>query len=244
MATPIDYYSDKNFLNFINAIDLTLIKHFSNMLFDSDRTKVIYSSNAYAFRKRASNNDGNLDLPFLNFRLTNYEVGPRSWWNQSAYTRGIFIKEIEEKMRIAPITLSYESSFWCHRDSELKYAFSEVNWDADNKTILNEQHETAPKPYITVNEEDISLPAVLNYEGLQFEPEYNEQDWLERNNIHSASIDFSLDTYALKTNADITIPTELILEFAYAFGEEDVSTDKYDTLIKKIIDHDNETVID
>ena len=58
------FYSTKNFIHVRHAINLALITHFSNMLFDGDTSRIIYSTNAYAFRTRSNQNDGNLSLPF------------------------------------------------------------------------------------------------------------------------------------------------------------------------------------
>jgi hypothetical protein len=197
---------------------------------------VQYSSNAYAFRKRSSNNSGLLKLPFLNFRQVGYEAGDRTWWNADLYTKGIFIEEIEQKVIAAPITIQYEASFWAHIQTDLQYAFSEIMFDADNKTILNLGSEQVSKPYVEIDGETVYLPAVLSYTGLDYEPEYNEQDWLEQNNIHSASLNFEVNTFALKTNANITIPTTLVFEFAHKFATaDDVNTDDYDVAYEYVI---------
>lgn len=245
MAEAItSFYSTKNFIHVRHAINLSLISHFANMLFDGDTSRIVYSTNAYAFRDRSDYNNGNLNLPFLNFKTTNYEAGERTWWHSRAYSLGRYIPELGEiNIQFAPITVSYEASFWCGRDDELSYAFSEIIWDADNKTIL--------KPYVDIETdsggetsfEQLAIPGLLNYEGLSFEPEYNEQDWLERNNIHSASLDFSIDSFALKTNTNVYVPIEVLLEFAYKFEtEEDISTDDYDELYTWVVDHIEEKV--
>lgn len=201
-----NYYQDSSFLNVLYIIDLSLISHFSNMLFSGDQSRVIYSSNDYAFRKRSDNNISNLNLPFMNFRLKNYEVGERIRWNLPSNSQGVFIDEIDAKMRFSPILLNYEASIWFHRDFDIKYAFNEIVWDSDNKTLL--------RPHATVDSVDIDFPAHLGYSGPTLDPQYNEKDWLEKNSIHSATIDFEIQSFALKTNTDVTIPTDLIFNFA------------------------------
>jgi len=229
MAVVSSYYSDKNFLNIAYAIDLSLISHFSSMLFNNDVNRVQYSSNAYAMRKRSDNNNGRLDLPFLNFKAVSYEPGERAWWNASAYTKGVYIPELSQKIKMAPVTIGYEASIWLHKDSDLRYAFSELIFDADNKTILNVQQAT----YIDINGQTVSLPTVLNYTGLDFEPEYNEQDWLERNNIHSASLDFEIGTFAIKSNDNICIPERVLFNFA---NTKDMKNYTYDEVYNFLVE--------
>lgn len=231
MGAPTEqsYYQDEAFLNVAYSLDLSIINHFSNYLFKGDNSRIQYSSNEYAFRERAKRNDGQLDLPFMNFKATGYEAGERTWWSAKAYATGAFIDEIGHKIQFAPVNISYEASLWFHKDYDLRYAFSEVMWDADNKTLL--------QPAVEVEGETIYFPGLLSYEGLQFEPQYNEQDWLERNKIHSASIDFTFSTYALKSNTTgFWIPTEICFEFAYSKGL-DPSVDDYDKAYNLVVDH-------
>ncbi len=201
-----NYYQDSSYLNTFYIIDLALITHFANMLFGGDQSRVVYSSNEFAFRKRSENNVSNLNLPFMNFRLKSHEVGERIRWNLPSNSQGVFIDEIDAKVRFSPILLNFEASMWFHRDFDIKYAFNEIIWDSDNKTLL--------KPHVTIDAVDVDFPAHLSYSGPSLDPEYNEKDWLEKNNIHSATIDFEIQSFALKTNTDITIPTGLVFNFA------------------------------
>ncbi len=211
-----NYYQDSNYVNVLYIIDLSLISHFSNMLFNGDQTRVIYSSNDFAFRQRSENNASNMNLPFMNFRLKSHTVGERIRWNLPANSQGVYIDQLDAKVRFSPIKLSYEASIWFHRDFDIKYAFNEIVWDSDNKTLLK-PHATITSGSAGGNPEtsvDVDFPAHLGYDGPSLDPQYNEKDWLERNNIHSATIDFEIDSFALKTNNDITIPTDLLFNFA------------------------------
>lgn len=218
MAITNEYYKNVNFLNIMYATDIAMMQHFANLFFHGDMSRVIYSSNAYAFRKRADKNDGNLNLPFINLYMNTYEPGDRLHWNSPMYTKGTYIPELGEKVRYAPITLDYEASYWCHTDYDVKYAFSEFLWDTDNKTIL--------APSVQIKEMDIPFPAHLSYDGLDLNPEYNETDWLERNKIHSASIDFQIETLTLKSNVDISIPNKVLFNFVMSQGGDTGSVEE------------------
>lgn len=233
MAINNRYYTNTNFLTIVYSVDYILIEHFANMFFNGDKSRIIYSSDEYAFRKRANQNEGNLNLPFMNFYMVNYDPGERTRWNVNAYATGLFIPELQTKVRFAPIQLDYEASFWTHTNYDINYAFSEFVWDTDNKTIL--------KPWVNIQEQEVAFPAHLSYDGLDFNPQYKENDWLERNKIHSASADFTVETLALKVNENISIPEEVVFNFAYSQGIEEGS---FDEVYTKLIDHINETTIE
>ncbi len=207
------FYEDQNFLSVVFACDIAIENHFKSLLFLDQSNRIVYATNAFAMRKRSDENDGELDLPMLNYRMTNYEPGIRTWWNLSSYTQGVYIPELEEKVKYAPITLTYEASFWAHRVDELIYAISEMNFDADNTTTLF--------PTVEIQSIDFPISALLSYSGNQYEPTYTESDWLERNNIHTITLPFTIDTMALKTNSDITIPIEVILDMYAFYGNID-----------------------
>jgi len=228
------FYEDQNFLTTLSSVDLTIMNHFSNLLLLGELDRVVYSRDAYAFRERSNKNKGKLELPFINLKLTDYSMGLREWWNQTAYAKGLYIDELGDKIMFAPITLSYECTFWCHREDELRYAFTQVIADADNKTIL--------QPSITILEKEVAFPALLGYNSPVFEPEYTEHDWLEKNKIHSASLPFNLDSFVLKIDGDevFWIPETLVLNFANAIPELTGTT--YNETYQFVIDHVNETI--
>jgi hypothetical protein len=158
------FYADSNFINISYAIDIALFSHFANLLFNNDQTRVVYASNAYAFRKRANDNEGNLNLPFMNFKTINYNIGMRERWNVRAASTGVYISELEKKLIFSPVLVSYEASFWCHRDDELRYAISETVFDADNKTIL--------RPTLEIDSEDVFLSG-QNYDDVDVTSNYD-----------------------------------------------------------------------
>jgi hypothetical protein len=205
----INYYANNSFINTEYAIDIALFTHMADMVFNGDQQRIIYSSNDYALRKRSDENKGKLDLPFFNFRITDNVTGDRRWWNAKGYG-GIYINELERKIAYRPIQLAYEATYWCHRDDELRYAFNQFNWDSDNKTILQAQIDVEKG----TSSEPLGIPCVLSYSGNSFDPQYDESAWLEENHIHTASINFEIETFALKDNYDVTITEEVLFNFA------------------------------
>ena len=230
---PSFYASETNFINIGYALDLAIESHLTDILLKSTLSRIIYSSNAYALRKRAKENSGNLSLPFINYKMTGYDPGDRSRWNVRAYSKGVFVPDLNIKVIYAPIRLEYEATYWCHRDDELRYAITQLDMDADNKTILN--------PTVTIDSQEVSFPSYKEYTNITYDPDYDENDWLERNKIHSATMDFAYETFILQTNSDITIPTSVI--FNWAAGNDYDTTD-YDEIMTFVVNHLTETVIE
>lgn len=234
------YYQDQNFLNTTYALDISLEAHFSSFLFPLEETsteRIVYADNSYALRRRAElehrkGNNTNLNLPFMNYKLTSYDFGQQDWWNNEAFSRGIFLDDIGIKVRISPVLLEYEATFWSHRDDEIRYAYTELRFDADTKTTVNSS--------IEINSQEVPFVGQLGYTGLAFDPTYTESDWLERNKIHSIALDFEVVTFMMKANAEIAIPETVILEFNTLHGLEQTAT-REETL-EAIIDHFSDTV--
>ena len=227
---PSFYADDTNFLNIGYALDIAIETHIASILLKDELDRVIYSSDAYALRKRSRDNKGLLDLPFVNYKITGYDPGDKSRWNVRAYSKGIYVPELQQKVIFAPIRLEYESTYWCHRDDELRYAITQLDLDADNKTIL--------RPYVTIEGEDLSFPSYKEYTNVDFDPQYNELDWLERNKIHSAKMDFAYETFVLQMNSDITIPTSVIFNFASGHGYQDkIDDEDYDDVYTFVVNH-------
>ena len=53
---------------------------------------------------------------------------------------------------------------------------------------------------------------MLDYK-LDYDPVYDEQDWLKTNNIHSITLDFVAETFYVMDNEDICVPRKVLLEF-------------------------------
>jgi hypothetical protein len=229
------FYADKNFLNTKYSMDIALESHITGLILKDEMDRIIHASNDYAMRKRARlESYNNLNLPFVNYKMDDFEFGATPWWNQELFTSGIFLPELGIKVRMSPVSLQYESTYWAHRSDELLYAFSELRFDADSKTTIT--------AYIDVNDVEVPFSGQLSYTNLDFDPRYTEMDWLERNKIHSISLDFEVITWIMKTNADITIPKKVIHTFQSLHGIED--TVSYEETMEAIVNHFSEEVED
>lgn len=225
------------FLNIVYALDIDIKRHFADMLFGGDQSRVIYASNAYALRKRANGTDlSNLDLPFMNFRMTTFQEGDqgRLWFNHIANAYGLYVPELERKVRYTPVTINYEATVWYHTWIDTVFAQSELIWDASNETILKPLLDV----YGTETPVQMSFFAGLGY-NLNFNPQYNENDWLTQNKISSIQVDPEFETMVFKDNFNISIPEKVIFNFLVDNG---IETGTPEENFEALIDHFNEEV--
>ena len=102
---PINDPNTLNFRNTIYALNISIEEHFSELLFQNDATRIIYSDNGNAFRKRAAGQPwNNLMLPFMNYHLESITRDTdRQWWNHYNNISGVWVESLQRKIRYTPI---------------------------------------------------------------------------------------------------------------------------------------------
>ena len=202
------------------ALDIQLDKWIGDtLLFPPDR--IIYASNDYTFRertrqKKASTIDiGTLDLPYVSYYRTGYSECERPWWNNWANLFGVYDVANENyetkigKLRLAPVRIEYESTAFFNQSKDCEYALVKLLHDTSNETILF--------PELVVSDTySLKNPAIMETE-IEFNPEFNERDWLEQNKIFTISMNWYVDTFLIiGDDIDIAIAEEVILDFVSA----------------------------
>ena len=239
-----------SFLNVIHASNLALWDHYAGMFFAGDIERIIYASSDYAFKKRAKfqsnkkpNNFGNLDFPFMNFKIQPNGIingGERNWWNMALNTQGMFVEELQRKIRLQPIEIEYDSKLYVHAESDLQYAMTLLHWDDSNETLLTPtvMIETDSHEQHTINN-----IGVLRYRA-SFNPDYNEKDWLEKNKIRVIEINMTLETFMILEDFRFGIPKTATLDLAIRTGAIDNTEEGIDMVWQKEIDHEEQGTTD
>jgi len=197
-----DFIHKETFFNSIYALDISIEEYFSKMLYYSDLSRIIYASNEHCFRRRAEmNEDGLLNFPFMNYYLKSITPDvERQWWKNTHNVQTLqnldnYKQKLGFGIKLVPVHLVYEATVWYSQDLDLQYAFSKLLMSNTNETILYSNLQTE-------SEHLIKNLGILYY-NLDFKPEYTENEWLESNNITSASLDFEFDTFAIYPDTDI-----------------------------------------
>ena len=199
MTKPQPFYYGEQMKKWANtpmsyAMDIAIENHFSDVLeFPLDR--IIYASNEYCFRERTRRNKGELNLPFLNYYRVGFEDADRPWKNDYSNRFGLidrennFTSKLGGVMRIYPITISYEGTAFFAQNKDCEYAMNKLLFDNSNETIV--------KPQVETNDGDIITNAGLMDFDIEYNPTYQESDWLEQNRIWTIGIDFTITTYMI-----------------------------------------------
>lgn len=173
------------------ALDIAIEKHFCETL-EFPLNRIIYASNEYCFRERTRKNDGDLNLPFFNYYRTSYNDSERPWFNDYSNRFGLidrqnkFTSLLGGRLRIYPITIGYEGTVFFAQNKDCEYAM--------NKLLFNKSNETIIKPQLETNNGDIVENIGIVDFNLDYNPNYQESDWLEQNRIWSIGVDFEVTT--------------------------------------------------
>lgn len=233
---PSYYTKDTNFVNSMYSLDISVEKYLKDLLFpfDHDLSRIVYASNDYSFRERSNKNNGNLNLPYVNYKLKQGGFqfnNDANWRNSRAYTDGVFLDGVGVKAKIIPVIFEYECTFWSNRDDEVKYAGLNVSFDQG--TTSN------PIDYqVQINNQTVPLLGKLYFDSNEIDGNFTEKDWLEKNQIHSLSMDFNVKTFILKVDNAVSITEKIIFEFTTQHGVDESFTDeeRYNFVIDRFSD--------
>lgn len=207
---------DSNFVNCFHALNMAIESKFASFIYNNDRSRIVYASNEFCFRKRASqlekdqNNVGNptwnnIYLPFMNYYLTETsDPTSRPWFCHSALVNGIFVDELGFNLQINPIKLQYEATIWYTSDFDMKFVLVPLYHDNNTESKIEYQ--------VQINDQTLTCLAINKY-NITYNPAYKENDWLEKNKIRSIALDFSIDTFLIEGNYDVSIVKEVIFDF-------------------------------
>jgi len=225
--------------NIFYAVNIALDTYLSSKFLNNDSSRLVYSSTDYALVKRSGQQKwNNANLPFINYKQDGKSRGgPRSWFSFEAFSQGVYIPEIRKKIKMTPVSFSYDCSYWTSRDDDFQYVADVL--------LVDESYETKLKFELDYNGVIVSNVAIVNFE-IDANPRFSEQDWLERNNIHSLSINPSIQTFLLNdTSKNFCIPKKVLIDFLVKkdlIPSSDGDIIEYEHAFELTVDHFNQTV--
>ncbi len=231
--------SSKAYVNIFYSMCIRFDNFISKLILNEDDSRIVYSSTDYALIKRSGKEEwNNANLPFLNYKLSGKSIGgTRNWFSMQNFSQGVFIPELRKKIRIAPISIELDCTYWTSRDDDWQYAVD---------TLLIEDFGETKFSY----DMDFSGTIVKNIAIVEFNldtsPRYTEQDWLEKNEISTFSLNPTIQTFLpLDTAEGFCIPKTLLMDFLV---KKDIINQgevvEYDEALKFTIDHFNQTIIE
>lgn len=209
-------------LQVLHAVNISLMSFFATDFFAGDLTRIVYASNSYAFRRRvetAGAGTQGLALPFMNLKLINVETATqRPWKNMALEADGMEMYEIANRMRMTPVTLSYEGTMFFSTEIETLFTMASIAWNKAMETKIPSGVSISYQP-------DATIPAVswildnigiLHLDSLGYNQEFMENEWLQKNKIRAIPVNPTVETWLFKTavplNTKIAITKEFILK--------------------------------
>lgn len=182
-STPIAY-----------SVDIALENYMGETLeFPLDR--IIYASNEYCFRERTRTNNGELNLPFMNYYRIGYDYTDKLWFNDYSNRFGLhdaenkFTSLLGGRMKVYPVTIEYESTVFFAQNKDCEYAMNKLMYASSNETIITPRLET--------NNGDIIKNAGVLGLDIEYNPMYQENDWLIQNRIWTIGLGITLRTFMI-----------------------------------------------
>lgn len=237
MASFYKSVVNNSYVNTYYALCIALDDYLSNRLLEGDSSRIVTSNTSYALRKRSGQNEwNNANLPFINYKMDEKTFGgKRNWFSMEAYAQGIYVAELRKKLRVTPISISFDATYWTSRDDDYQYATDMLLSDAAAETKLK----------FTMNFGDalISNIAILDF-NFDTSPQYTEEDWLINNQIMSFTINPTVQTFMPISNIEgYCIPKTVLLDFLV---KKDIINEgeviEYDQAFQFTVDHINQTI--
>ena len=184
------YYSsvlDDNFLSTPIGCKMAMEFFLATLLFKGDYSRVIYSKEDIAFRRRVElvgkgstqKNEYNhisMDLPFAVYSQSGgFEEDDRgSTQNAAQIVLGRMDPESGFQVRAAAVKVGYEATIFFSRRDDLNVACQLLYWEKTPKYPLYfyVEHEVRGFP--------IQIPFFVTLDSFDTNMEYNEKDWLEK----------------------------------------------------------------
>lgn len=241
------YYDTSNFYNVYLSSTIAINQYLQSFLFPNDPNRIIYSSNEHAFRRRlklqSSKNPevssfqiNTLNMPFMNYAVSSSgkDASTERTLNNNQLERlGVMDWVSKKKIKMSPLRITYEGTYFSTEEIDIQYAFSELQWQAAMETLI--------KPKFQIGENIYENYGNVTFNSIDYNPTYNEDDWLQQNKIRTIGLNFSLDTYLIKTDDEkFWIPKTILASFAMSKDLEIHDWDDYDILLSGVINHVSE----
>jgi hypothetical protein len=196
-----NYYDLTKFSNTFYLIQIALETYFANNIFRSDLSRIVYASEQYAFRQRLNMlaKAGNpsvkeLQLPFMSyFRQGNWEIDDRlAIQNATAALGGFPDASIAgQRLRFLQVKTKFTCTCYANSDADAQTMYEALLWIQQPSA---KQFSFGSMEYLGTQ---FDIPIHLSIEGLSFNPDTTEKDWLRQNRIIPIKFDIVIRSVSM-----------------------------------------------
>lgn len=216
--TPSFYDSTSFGLSYYSAM-IAFENYIAANVLRGDASRILFTSTSYAFRARFEQTDrgsqyagvSSLNFPFANYWYDGYwEDDDRIGSMQaSQMMNGTTFNGI--KIRNRPVKGKFTVTFYFDTDKEARTASDLMVWAFRPRSVMI---ATSVK-YKNI---DVVIPVVIELESTNFNPEFTEKEWLQKNRIIPFNATFTIRSYVVGPHIQTKITNGLDHNF-----KEDVS---------------------
>lgn len=207
------YYIHNSYVNSYYHMYKYLESWLVKNLFRNDKSRVFLASDEYCFRRRfeltdTSQNYNDLEFSALRFPFANYFPLNTGWKADTRYAAnpaslvydGIYIGNT--KVRAASGIMDIPVTIWFDREDDARFAYDRLYFYS-----FNEHNDSVKVSYgrdYTLDYDGgsnstaiLGLPMVLSIKGLDFNPQFKENDWLKKQRVFVIKATMEMRTYAI-----------------------------------------------
>jgi hypothetical protein len=221
---------DSNIISTNMCCRLAMEFFLSTLLFKEDLSRVVYSKEDIAFRRRIETlgngdvKDGNynyvsLDLPFAAYsQKTGFEEDDRGHTqNAGQIVLGHIDPDSGIIVKAAAVKTSYSATLFFSRRDDVNIASQLLYWEKTPKF---------PVYYIVehvINGFPIDIPVFMTLESFDSNTEYEEKTWLQQSKIFPIKCEFTIRSYqTLIEHVDHKIKLPIRFSGLYGYNDEEI----------------------
>lgn len=227
------FYDHTSYPNIYYAAQIPLEYFLADVLMRHDLTRIVYSSNEYAFRRRFELSAGtggeltpaSLNLPFVNYWYNDFWQPDDRLYVTHTYSamHGIWLEGYEGYLKILPVKATMVGAVYYSRDDDARFGF---------EALMREFRPKGPiqlATTVTWRNKEISIPVYVTLEQPKFNVKYKETDWLKAQRILPIEFSFTVRTYIIQPSKQLMINDEPSSD----------STPPFNSLSSNLLDNDD-----
>lgn len=220
------YYEDNTGTSWIDihqSVKCCIEKFLSELLFNGDRSRVVFSPADSVFRRRIETVDKgkkedtqltpiSLQLPFAAYHQSgDWTADDRAAvMNTAQAVLGIYDMSIYRRLRSLACKSTYKVQIFYNSREDVRHAQQLLYWEQEPK------HPVWLYSCFNWKGKPIAIPAFLTIESINTNPEWNELDFLEKQRIFPVEVEFTVRSY------QVIIPKTKVVRLPYRFQNYDI----------------------